>query len=169
MKGFKAAGIIILLFIVSVIVYNQVSERTIETEIVINASPEAVWTILMDHPSYGEWNPFIKQIEGYTNEGNYLTITLQSGENDPMEFQPQVLVNNPNQEFRWIGKLGLTGVFDGEHYFILEEDEAGNTRFVHGENFSGFFSGIILYMIGEDTKGGFISMNEALKQRAENI
>jgi hypothetical protein len=37
-----------------------------------------------------------------------------------MTFKPTILTLESNKEFRWKGKLGITGIFDGEHYFILE-------------------------------------------------
>lgn len=61
----------------------------------------------------------------------------------------------------------MKGVFDGEHYFILEEITPNQTRFIQGENFTGLLSAILMKMIGEDTRGGFISMNEALKTQVE--
>lgn len=36
-----------------------------------------------------------------------------------MTFKPKILIVEPNKEFRWKGKLGINGIFDGKHYFIL--------------------------------------------------
>jgi hypothetical protein len=38
---------------------------------------------------------------------------------------------------------------------------------VHGENFSGWLSGLILWLIQKETIRGFKAMNEALKIKAE--
>jgi hypothetical protein len=78
-----------------------------------------------------------------------------------MDFKPLVLNNQFSREFRWKGKLGIRGIFDGEHYFILEEITPNQTRFIQGENFTGLFSGLLIKKIGEYTKRGFVSMNEA--------
>jgi len=61
----------------------------------------------------------------------------------------------------------VPGLFDGEHFFKLETIDNDTTRFVHGEQFTGVLSGLIYKMVGEDTKTGFIKMNEALKNRVE--
>ena len=143
--------------------------RSIKTEIVVNAPVEKVWNILMDHGSYPQWNPFIKNISGNPDVGSQIAVTIQSPGNSPMDFAPTVLVNKTNQEFRWIGKLGIKGVFDGEHYFTLEQVGPNQTKFVHGENFTGLLSGIFMMMIREDTEKGFVLMNNALKQRSENL
>src|SRR5262249_4977516 len=54
-----------------------------------------------------------------------------------MTFKPEVLVATPNKELRWLGKLGLHGIFDGEHFFVLTTNGDGTTRLNHGERFSG--------------------------------
>ena len=76
-----------------------------------------------------------------------------------MDFKPIVLKNQFRQEFRWKGKLGMKGIFDGEHYFILEEISTKQTRFIQGENFTGLLSGLLLKMIDEEHQG-WIYFNE---------
>jgi hypothetical protein len=36
-------------------------------------------------------------------------------------FTPVITKIEPVNEFRWIGKLWVKGIFDGEHVFMLEE------------------------------------------------
>jgi len=98
-----------------------------------------------------------------------LTNKLKVGDRALQTFKPKVLVAKETQEFRWLGSLGIKGIFDGEHYFILEEISPNQTRFIHGENFGGILSGWIMNMIVEDTLNGFQAMNKALKQRCETV
>ena len=37
-----------------------------------------------------------------------------------MRFKPRVLKAEPNRELRWLGHLGIPGLFDGEHIFTIE-------------------------------------------------
>ena len=159
---------LVLLIIISLTIVNLTVMRNLKTDIVINAPSEAVWNILMDHESYPTWNPFIKQISGTTQPGKYISVELQAGKNKPMQFKPIVITNNQSKEFRWRGKLFVKGIFDGEHYFILEPIGSDQTRFIQGENFTGILSGLMIKMIGEDTVEGFHAMNNALKNQAEN-
>ena len=46
----------------------------------------------------------------------------------------------------------MPGLFDGEHYFQLEPLADGRTRFVQGEHFSGLLCGLIMKMVGAETK-----------------
>lgn len=163
----KKSALTITIIVVLLFTLNLLTMRSIRTEIEINASAKEVWNVLMNHQSYHEWNPFIKKISGSTNLGESFEVTIQSGEKDPMKFKPIVLVNKVNQEFRWVGKLGIKGVFDGEHYFILEQAGPNQTKFIHGENFTGLLSGLLMMMIGKDTERGFNEMNKAIKLRVE--
>ena len=149
------------------LIFNLFALRSIQTEIIIEAPAEQVWSVLMNHEAYPVWNPFNKKISGSTLIVENLEVTIQSEGNDPMDFRPIVLVNTQNKEFRWVGKLGVRGIFDGEYYFMLEQTGSDQTRFIQGENFTGLFSGLFMKMIGKGTEGGFNSMNRALKSRVE--
>ena len=144
------------------------SSKQIRTEIVINASKEKVWEVLTGFARYGDWNPFIVSISGKVEAGSSLTNTMMNGEKK-MVFRPKVLSVMPNRSFSWLGSLGFRGLFDGHHYFELEELESGQVKLVHGERFSGILSSFILKKIGEETRRSFVRMNGALKLRAEAL
>ena len=142
--------------------------RNLETEITINASPNVVWDILLDHNAYPDWNPFITQISGPTQQGENLLVNLSPTDSKSMEFKPLVLTNEKEKEFRWIGKLFVKGIFDWEHYFLLEPIGPNETHFTQVENFTGILSGLMMKMIGKNTLVGFENMNKALKKQAES-
>ena len=127
-KTIKVTLAVLLAPIVLLVITNLLTSRSIKSEIIIDAPSEEVWKVLMNHEAYPEWNPFIKKITGSTKPGDYLETTLQTEGNDPMNFKPLVLKNQFSQEFRWKGKLGIKGIFDGEHYFILEEITPNQTQ-----------------------------------------
>lgn len=83
-----------------------------------------------------------------------------------MTFKPVILRFEPAREFRWKGKLGMKGIFDGEHYFILEKLSDHQTRFIHGENFRGLLVGVLGKTLLR-TEEGFRLMNQALKKECE--
>ncbi len=83
-----------------------------------------------------------------------------------MIFRPIVLKFDENKEFRWLGKLLIKGLFDGEHYFILTDNGNGSTAFTHGEEFKGLLVSVFSRIL-EKTKIGFELMNEALKKGCE--
>ncbi len=140
---------------------------SISTEIEIAAPASDVWEELTDGEAYPEWNPFVKRLSGDLTVGNHLEITVQSEGNAPMDFTPEVVAADTNAELRWVGRLGFKGVFDGEHYFILEETAHGTMILHHGETFKGILAYPLLALIREDTENGFEAMNQALKARVE--
>ncbi len=138
----------------------------LRTEIAILAPREKVWAVLVDFERYHEWNPFITHISGELKTGARLDLTISPPESREMSFKPELLVCNPGEELRWLGKLWFKGVFDGEHFFQLREPEPGQTRFVHGEDFSGF---LVRFFNFTHVARGFVYMNEALKKRVEKL
>jgi hypothetical protein len=143
--------------------------KKLETIILIEGSPAEVWSVLTDFESYPKWNPFIKAIEGAPIVGQRIQARIQPPGRKLMTFRPKVLVFSPELEFRWLGNLGIPGIFDGEHYFQLEATGDQHTKFTHGEEFSGLLSGLMLRWIGGATLAGFEAMNIALKKSAEKL
>jgi hypothetical protein len=139
----------------------------LRSEIEISASPERVWGVLTDFASFPEWNPFIRCLEGEAREGAKLEVRLEPPGGRGMTFRPAVTRAETNREFRWLGHVGVPGLFDGEHVFLLEPVDGGKTRFVQRERFTGLLTPLILAMIRQSTLRGFEAMNQALKQRAE--
>jgi len=143
--------------------------KTIHTEIEINAPAERVWRILTDFAAFPTWNPFVKSIEGKAAVGERLNVSIQPPGSNEMRFAPTVLEATPNKELRWIGRLLLPGIFDGEHAFRIEVLGADKVRFVHEERFQGFLVSLFAKSLDAGTQAGFIAMNQALKAHAERV
>ena len=139
----------------------------IRTEIEIDAEPEAVWRIVADFAAYPEWNPFVTSIEGPQEVGARLNVYLDPPNGRGMGFKPTVRAFDEGRELRWLGRLGLPGIFDGEHSFRVEARDGGGTTFVHQERFSGVLSIPMMWFLRKNTTRGFEAMNAALKERAE--
>jgi len=146
---------------------NRVLVREVRTETVIDAPPEVVWRVLTDFASYPDWNPFIRSIEGKPWVGTRLSVEIQPPGKRSMRFRPRVLRVAKDREFRWIGRVLIAGLFDGEHRFtIIPED--GGSRFVQAEVFTGLLVPVVdLTDTLRATHLGFLLMNRALKERAE--
>jgi hypothetical protein len=140
--------------------------KNIQTEILILADTAKVWDVLMNFDSYPKWNPFITSISGERKLGNRLTVSINPPGGKGMTFKPNILTLEANKEFRWKGKLGINGIFDGEHYFILESVDKDITKFIHGEKFSGLLVPFVSKML-DKTHKGFQLMNESIKKECE--
>jgi hypothetical protein len=166
-KMIKLAVIAVSILMVGGLISATSFNRNIETSIVIERGPEQVWAAIAEIDQYANWSPFIKSIEGELKIGAQLEVLIMPEGDNGMKFTPEVLVADTNRELRWIGKLGVHGVFDGEHYFILEKLDGNRTRLLHGENFSGLLTPIIWSSIIDSTLRGFKNHNPSLKMLLE--
>jgi len=80
---------------------------------------------------------------------------------------PTVLEAAPGRALRWLGRLVVPGVFDGEHRFLLESLGADRTRLVQEERFTGLLVPLFARSLDRHTLAGFHAMNQALRARAE--
>lgn len=141
--------------------------RRIETGIDIEASPERVWKLLLDFPRYPQWNPFVVEIAGRAEPGARLRVVLQPPGGRARLFRPGVLQVTPGKTLRWLGRVGVPGLLDGEHGFYLEPLPGGGTRFRQAERFQGVLAWLLWRWIEPPTTAGFKAFNAALKMRAE--
>jgi hypothetical protein len=142
--------------------------RTIHTEVGIEKPAAAVWAVLVDIDRWPEWNPFAKA-GGRLAVGETLEVEIRPPGQRPMTFRPTVVKLDPGVELRWLGQLGVPGLFDGEHGFRIEPDGDRRCRFAHFETFKGVLVRPILWLVGDATRRGFEAMNLALKARAEGV
>ncbi len=142
--------------------------KQLMSEIEINASPERVWEVLTDFTALGEWSPFVRSINGRLDVGETLKVYIKASKGMGMPFKPKVLKAVAGQEFRWLGRFLVPGLFDGEHYFIIEQLDGDRVQFIQGEIFTGLLVPVmsILKVMG-NAHLGFQEMNQALKERAE--
>ena len=125
-----------------------------------------VWAVLTSTGSYSDWNPFIRRVSGDLREGAKLDVWIEPPGGRAMTFKPTVLKVENERELRWLGRLLLPGLLDGEHIFRLEALGDGRTRFTQAERFSGIFVRAFRTTL-DKTELGFEQMNTALKAQAE--
>lgn len=138
----------------------------IRTEIIINATAQKIWSLLIDFENYNEWNPFIIESSGKAIVGNKISNTMKI-QGKVQTFKPLLLEVTENQRLEWLGSLFFKGVFDGRHYFEIQQLEKGNCKLIQGEYFTGILVKPVLKKIKKDTIAGFAAMNEAIKIKSE--
>ena len=140
----------------------------IMTTLEINAPPRSVWKVLVDFGAHSQWNPLVRSIEGSPREGETLKVSIQQAGGMGMTFRPRVLRAVPDQELRWLGRVVLPGIFDGEHFFKIEPLDGGRrTKFIQGERFTGLLVPVLRKSLDSVTRERFEAMNHALKTRVE--
>jgi len=127
----------------------------------IDATPTEVWSVLTDFDRYPDWNPFIPSLVGRCEVGARLRVTLAPPAGRPMTLRPVVLAAEPVHEFRWLGRLFVPRLFDGEHRFLLEPLGSDRTRLTQSETFRGLLVPFTARVL-DKTGDGFGAMNRAL-------
>jgi hypothetical protein len=79
-----------------------------------------------------------------------------------------VLEATEGLRLRWLGRLGMPGILDAHHSFLLEAGENGGTRLRQTEDFSGVLVPVVARSLDRHTLPAFAAMNEALKRRVES-
>ena len=143
--------------------------KKVKTEIIINKDVSTVWNVLTDFENYPIWNPFVRSLQGKKSIGKKLSVTCALSSGKKVSFKPILLKFEADKEFRWKGKLGIKGIFDGQHYFKLEKLSETQTKFIHVEDMSGILVSLMGSSLLEKTKGSFELMNQALKKECEKI
>lgn len=128
----------------------------------IRASPEKIWTILIDGASWPQWDPSCEKIEGRIAPGEKLKAftKLSPGRAFPVKVSEFV----PHQKMTWTGGMPL-GLFKGVRTFTLTP-RGDQVEFTLHE----VFSGPMLALIGgsiPDMSEAFQKFVEGLKRRAE--
>ena len=141
---------------------------TISTAVEIDAAPARVWSVLVDLPSYREWNPFIVDASGNVAVGETLSLRMALPGRSPMTISPRLLAVDRDRELRWQGRLLLPYLFDGEHAFVLTPLANGRTRVDHSERFAGVLLPIARPLVYDATVRSFHALNAALAKRAES-
>ena len=126
-----------------------------------------MWQLLVDLGAYREWNPFIVTADGTVEEGGRLTLRMQPVGARGITLRPTVLEATPGRRLRWLGRLGMPGIFDAEHDFTLEPRADGGTRLTQSERFRGLLVPFMAASLDRHTLPAFVAMNAALKLRAE--
>jgi hypothetical protein len=106
-------------------------------------------------------------IEGAPVKGARLKVRIEPPGGRAMMFKPVITVFEPDRELRWLGRLVIPGIADGEHAFSIEPLPEERSLFTQHEKFSGLLVPLIFPRFAESTEKGFLKMNEALKIRAQ--
>lgn len=131
----------------------------------IHASPETIWRVLTDAPSYPEWDPSVDRIEGTIASGE--KITAYTKLSPGRAFPVTVSEFAPGQKMTWTGGMPF-GLFRGVRTFTLTPQADSGVEVAVRE----VFSGPLLPIFGRslpDLTETFEQFVAGLKARAEAI
>jgi len=136
----------------------------ISTTIEIAATPDRVWAVLADLPSYPRWNPVFVKASGQLTAGNRVTLTsLQPVTGHTMTVKVKVVTANRATELRWASNV--LGLMHSERSFILSPADGG-TRLMQTGSYRGLYTRFSHKTVSR-IQVSFETINQAIKQRAE--
>jgi len=140
--------------------------RKIYTAVDITATPQEVWSKLLDLGSYGHWNPAIVEARGTVEEGSDIMVVLTTPGGGRSRVKVHLVAVKPLRELRWRGALGHKWLLRGERSFTIHTREAG-VRFEQSETFNGLISYFLPRSMMAAIEESYRSMNEELKRLLE--
>ena len=137
---------------------------SVQTQVEINAPAKTVSAVLYKFDDYPQWNPFIRKVDGTVAEGTTVNVTVQPVGKAEISGETTI-ISATEKHLSWRGSLRVPGIFHGEHEFVIEELGPNRTLLYQRERMSGL---IIPFYDFKPTEAGFVAMNKALKQKAED-
>ncbi len=140
---------------------------TYRSEILIEASPERVWEVLVDLPRYGDWNPFTVAVRSPLEVGT--DVDMEVLLNGRLHRQREtVRVVQPHRCLSWGMQLGPRWLLRAERQQTLASEGDSSTRYVTEDRIEGWLAPVVDVLYAETLQEGFAAMAAALKQRVES-
>ena len=114
--------------------------KSYDAKATIHATPDRIWQLLTDAPSYPGWNPSVERVEGRIAPGETIKVFVKV--NPGRAFPVKVVDFQPGKRMVWSGGMPL-GLFKGERTYSLEPAGDGATRFTMREEYTGPLLGMI--------------------------
>jgi hypothetical protein len=142
------------------------TKNEVITQITINATPEEVWSMLIDVDKYPDWHPYIKKIEWRLERNAPIKVTYKKNDTQDAVFSAYIIDMEPNRMLSWGGSLGF--IFRAKHYYRIESVNNDSVKLTQGEYWRGIFGGMYGKKIYVDTTNKFQLMNKKIKQVLES-
>ncbi len=144
----------------------SLSHRKMYTDIMIDAAPQDVWTVLTDTASYANWAAFMIKVHGDIADGTEIEAVFQMNPKRE-KFTPikhRITVTD-GSEFHWSDTF--PGGIRDNHHFRVEPAEDDKTRFVQTDEFWGGLTWLMGGTLAKTCTAGYQAFNRSLKQEVE--
>jgi hypothetical protein len=140
----------------------------IEHRVGIQAPAEVIWEVISDLESWSQWNTLYPKASGQIRIGAVLELTLALPGQAEQQIRPTVLEWVPNDQLHWRLTM-LGGLVKTTRYFEIESLAEASCIVSNGELFAGLMGPRIGKRMARNIYRAFVSMDEALKARAEAL
>lgn len=137
--------------------------RSYDASATIRASPERIWSILVDAPGYTQWDSGVQRVEGRIAPGEKIKVISEA--NPGRAFPVVVSGFEPEREMTWTGGMPLD-LFRGVRTFSLSPQGDAATAFTMREEYTGPLLPL-MWRSMPDLGPSFQKFVRGLKSRAE--
>lgn len=141
------------------------SKIQVSTSVVIDASPEKVWSVLADIENWRNWTQFVASFEGDFRKEGQIKVIFNTPDGQ-VPFDRTLVIFEENKVFCWEGDAMWPGSKD-HHVFHLEEIENGKTHFTQADGFHGIERTELVAEVEKQMEGLYALMNQELKNYVE--
>ncbi|MCV2368719.1 SRPBCC domain-containing protein [Paucibacter oligotrophus] len=144
--------------------------KQLNTQVDVNAPISQVWEALLDLSKYGEWNPFIYQVDGSCRLNEVVTVHMHISGKGFQQYRVKLTkIDEAAKAFYWLGHFHVRGLIDGDHRFELLRLPDGRTRVRQYELFRGILVPLVWnsYIV-RHLLPCFEALNENLKAWCEH-
>jgi hypothetical protein len=143
---------------------HVVTSETVE----IAAPASFVWDVLVDYPSYPEWNPYTIAVETSLEIGDRIDLTLPNpdGTDGTILNREYIRIVDPPHHLRYDTGEEYQGLLGMRDQYITELGPDRCTYYTT-DTLSGELADLVMEMNGDWIQAGFDSVANALKTRAE--
>ena len=136
----------------------------------IDAPAAFVWDVLVDYPSYPEWNPYTIAVETTLEIADRIDLTLPNpdGSDDPILNREYIRVVDPPHHLRYDTGEEYAGLLGMRDQYVAE---LGPDRCAYytTDTLSGELADLVMELNGDWIQAGFDAVAHALKARAEQL
>lgn len=155
--------LLIALIAVILVVLFLIGKKSVHSEEIVPATPNQVWSVLMDTENYDRWNEVMVSLTGEFKEGNSITFTFNQEAGVSYQLTTSVKKVVEGQLLNQAG--GTFGIITYDHFFILEPVEGGTKVTIH-EDYRGVF---VPFWNPKPVQKAYDRINRALKQRVIEV
>ena len=117
-------------------VSKSLGHHEVYTEIMIEAEPAEVWSVITDAENYKNWNPVIINAVGTYEVGSQITNTVVEAKDKQATIKSKVIKFDPPYHLNQFG--GYTGIITFDHHYELQKVDGG-TMVIQREEYTGFY------------------------------
>lgn len=152
----------LLIFVLLLILLYFTGSKSVNSEILIDAKSDKVWSVIINTDTYKKWNPVMQLVGGELKEGAKLTYQFTQDEEHVSQIPVTVVKMISNRLLNQKG--GLPFILTFNHVYELTTVSKGTKLIIH-ENYRGIW---VNFWNPKPVEEAYNRLSLAIKKEAES-